>query len=105
MPNESNIPGRISYTLIGAAGVCGHLALAVYYAGVLVPQADFTGDLSPAQLMENIKQHQSAILLDGYLQGIGTLLSVIFFAGLVFLSRAGRRLSGWIVLITASVML
>jgi hypothetical protein len=105
MLKERNNSGRISAILIAISGICGHLALGVYYSGVLVPQQKFAFDLTTQQLIENIKQNQTAVLLDAYLQGVGTLLSVIFFAGLVYLSGAGGRLSGWIVLITSSVML
>ena len=105
MVMERNIPRRISVTLIAIAGICGHLALGVYYSGVLVPQQKFAGNLPTLELMQNIRQNQTVILLDGYLQGVGTFLSVIFFAGLVYLSGAGRRLSGWISLIILSVML
>jgi hypothetical protein len=105
MLKERNSSGRISSILIAISGICGHLALAVYYSGVLVPQQRFAGDLTTLQLMENIKKSQTFILLDAYLQGVGTLFSVIFFAGLVYLSGSGSRLSGWLVLITSAVML
>jgi hypothetical protein len=100
-----NAPGKMSYLLTALSGICGQLALGVYYSGVLVPQQPGMGNFTAQQLMEFIAHNRIGIFWDAYLQSIGTLLSVIFFIRLVFLSGSTRRFAGWMVIITSSVIL
>ncbi len=100
-----NTSKKISYVLTALMGILGQIALGIYYSGALVPRELTVGNLSAAQLMEDIARNHTLIFCDAYLQGIGTLLSVIFFIKLVYLSDAGNRFSGWLVIITSAVVL
>ncbi len=95
----------MSYTLTAISGICGQLALGVYYSGILIPEQSGMSNFTMPKLKEFIVHYRVAIFCDAYLQAIGTLLSVIFFIGLVYLSGSGRRFAGWMVLITSSVIL
>jgi hypothetical protein len=55
--------------------------------------------------MDNIASNHVAIFWDAYLQGIGSLLSIIFFIRLAYLSGSGSRFFGWMVMTTSSVIL
>ena len=105
MHQHNNTSLKVSNLLTALSGICGQLALGVYYSGSLVPHQLIIDDLTTSQLVELITHNQAAIFWDAYLQGIGTLLSVIFFIRLVYLSGAGSRFSGWLVIIISSVIL
>lgn len=102
---DNNTSWKVSNLLTALSGICGQLALGVYYSGILVPRQLITGDLTISQLSELITRNQIAIFCDAYLQGIGTLLSVIYFIRLVYLSESGSKFSGWLVFIISSVIL
>jgi hypothetical protein len=102
---HKNTSQKASVILTALAGIFGQLALSVYYSGALVPGQLISANLTTQQLMENITLNRTAIFWDAYLQAIGTLLSVIYFMRLVYLSGSGRRFAGWMVIITTSVML
>lgn len=87
------------------SGICGQLALGVYYSGIMVPIQTGGADVSIEQTANLIVHNQVAIFWDAYLQGLGTLLTVIYFIRLVYLSGSGGQFSGWIVIITSTVML
>jgi hypothetical protein len=105
MHPDNNTSWKVSDLLTALSGICGQLALGVYYSGILVPRQLITGNLPTSQLLELIDRNQTAIFWDAYLQGIGTLLSVIYFIRLVYLSRSGSKFSGWLVFIISSVIL
>jgi hypothetical protein len=50
------------------------------------------------------KQHETLILAGSWLQGIGSLLEVIFILALVHLAGATKLLRGWVALFTATVI-
>jgi hypothetical protein len=58
-----------------------------------------------AQLAEFAIQHRNTIVLGGWLQGIGSLLLVLFAIALVHLAGAAQRLAGWITLLAGAVIL
>ena len=99
------ISNRLFKVLIALAGLIGQSCLGIYYSGALVPGQLITGNLSASQLGDLVAHHQSAIFLDAYFQGIGTLLTVIFFVGLVYSSGATSRFSGLMVIIASSIVL
>ena len=79
--------------LVGISGLLGVAALAVYYSvpiPVPPPNAGFR------EIAEFGTQFHDKILLDAWLQGIGSLLVVIFFLALVYLAQRIERFSGWI---------
>jgi hypothetical protein len=71
----------------------------------LVPSSLITGSATAAQLTALATQYHSAIFLDAWLQGVGALLSVVFFVALVHLSGAGSRFAGWMVMIASTSLL
>src|SRR5579862_8540580 len=102
MRQVGNPREKMSYILTALSGICGQLALGVYYSGVLIPEQPRMGSLTTSQLMEFIAHNRVSIFWDAYMQSIGTLLSVIFFIRLVYLSGSARRFAGWMVMITSS---
>jgi hypothetical protein len=103
--SDRPVAGQMSTILTALSGIFGQLALGVYYSGILVPRQLMSGDATMQRVTEIIAPNQVAIFWDAYLQGIGSLLTVIFFIRLVYLSGFGSRFSGWMVLITSSVIL
>src|SRR5277367_4739181 len=101
-PSKSN---RSFLIPIAVAGIAGQCFLSVYFSGVLVPKELITVLNSAKQLSDLITRHQSAILLDAWLMGIGSFLSVIFYIGLVYISGAIIRFSGLLTIIASSAVL
>ena len=50
------------------------------------------------------KQHETLILVGSWLQGVGSLLEVLFFLGLLHLAGAMKSLAGWITAFAATVV-
>ena len=50
-------------------------------------------------------QHQTTIVLGGWLQGIGSLLIVLFSLGIVHLAGATHRFAGWATLLAGGTIL
>lgn len=95
-PNLSN---QRAIALCGLAGVA---ALGVYYSVPLpLPQPN-------APIEEIVRfgtRYRDRILLDAWLQAVGSLLAVIFFVAVVELAGGFRRLAGWIALVGSSAVL
>jgi hypothetical protein len=92
-------PTRSFRLLVGISGLLGVAALAVYYSvpiPVPPPNAGFR------EIAEFGTQFHDKILLDAWLQGIGSLLVVIFFLALVYLAQGIERFSGWITTLGAT---
>ena len=95
-------PTRSFRLLVGISGLLGVAALAVYYSvpiPVPPPNAGFR------EIAEFGTQFHDKILLDAWLQGIGSLLVVIFFLALVYLAQGIERFSGWITTLGATAVL
>ena len=104
MPNTS-ISNRSFLIPVAIAGITGQCFLSIYFSGVLVPKELITVLNSAAQLSDIVARHQSAILLDAWLMGFGSFLSVIFYVGLVYISGAITRFSGLLTIIASSAVL
>ena len=50
-------------------------------------------------------EYRAAIFADAYLQGIGALLSLIFFTGLVYLFGAGGRFANLMTVVASTTLL
>src|SRR5215831_12127582 len=83
-------PGRIGIPLLGLLGVA---ALGVYYS---VPLPLPAPDASIDQIVAFGTRYHDRILLDAWLQAIGSLLAVIFFLAIVYRARGFETLAGWI---------
>jgi hypothetical protein len=94
-------PTRSFRLLVGISGLLGVAALAVYSVPIPVPppNAGFR------EIAEFGTQFHDKILLDAWLQGIGSLLVVIFFLALVYLAQGNERFSGWITTLGATAVL
>jgi hypothetical protein len=57
------------------------------------------------QLLDFGRQHYDTILLGGWLQGIGSLLTVLFALALVHLAGATHRFAGWATLLAGAAIL
>ena len=91
-------PARI---LAGLCGILGPVTLVLSFMINPAPPADAT----LAQLAAFAKEHHHTIVLGGWLQGIGSLLIVIFSIGLVHLAGASHRLAGWLTLLAGATIL
>jgi hypothetical protein len=86
--------------LIAVCGILGVAALMVSFsinpappAGATVPQIVVWG-----------KQHATLIQAGAWLQGIGSMLEVIFMLGILRLTNATQSLAGWIMAFAATVV-
>lgn len=57
------------------------------------------------QILDYGRQHESTIVLAGWMQGMGSLLNVLFALGLIQLAGASRKLSGWLTLLSGTGIL
>jgi len=62
-------------------------------------------DASVAELTDFAHQHHTTIVLGGWLQGMGSLLLVIFALALVHLAGATHWFSGWLTLLAGATIL
>ena len=87
-----------------AAGLCGILGALVLVSSFLMnpaPPADF----GLAQLRDFAIEHHNRIVFGAWLQGIGSLLLVLFAIALVHLAGATHRFAGWITLLAGATIL
>src|SRR4029077_18364463 len=76
-----------------ACGIAGPLALTVYFAAPASLGCPYAG--APAtDLAAYASSHATLFYAGAWFQSVGTLLSVVFFVGLVALSGSTARLSG-----------
>ena len=102
---NASISNRSFLIPIAIAGIIGQCFLSIYFSGILVPKELITVLTSVTQLSDLVTRHQSAILLDAWLMGIGSFLSVIFYVGLVYISGAIIRFSGLLTIIASAAVL
>jgi hypothetical protein len=62
-------------------------------------------DATVAQLVDFATRHHTTIVLGGWLQGIGSLLTVLFALALVHLAGATHRFAGWVTLLAGAAIL
>jgi hypothetical protein len=96
---------RLFLIPIAIAGITGQAFLSIYFSGVAVPKELISASTSISQLSDIVTKHQSAILLDAWLMGMGSLLSVIFYVGLVYVTGAIMRFSGLLSIIASAVVM
>jgi hypothetical protein len=102
---SGSISKRHFLILIAIAGIIGQCLLSIYFSGILVPRGLTVEKGSAVQLSDLVMKHRSAIFLDAWLMAIGSFLSVIFYVGLVYTSRAIARFSGLLTIITSTIVL
>jgi hypothetical protein len=94
----SRTPGMM---LAAACGMVGTITLIGSFAINPAPPAGLT----TAQLADWAVQHHTTLVLGGWLQGIGSLLTVLFAVALVHLAGATHRFAGWATLLAGAVIL
>jgi hypothetical protein len=92
---------RIQLILVALCGVAGAVALVVSFDLNPGPPAGST----LAQTMEYARQNADVIRLASWLQGVGSLLNVLFALGIVVQAGGTRRLAGWVTLLSGAALL
>ena len=87
--------------LTSLCGIIGPLTLVGSFLINPAPPAD----ASAAQLTEFAHRHYITIVLGGWLQGMGSLLIVIFALALVHIAGATQWFSGWMTLLAGAIIL
>jgi hypothetical protein len=99
------IPGpALDRTPTVLTALCGILGTLTLIGSFLLNPGPPPG-ASLAQLVAFANQHHSTILLGGWLQGIGSLLTVVFALALVHLAGATHRFAGWVTLLAGGSIL
>jgi hypothetical protein len=92
----------VSRWAISACGLLGVAALAVYYSVPLpLPPAGAT----IGEIVSFGSRYHDRILLDAWLQAVGSLLAVVFFVAVVHLAGGFQSVAGWITLVGSSAVL
>jgi hypothetical protein len=93
---------RTFRTLTGLSGILGVLALGVYYS---VPLPLPPPNAGIQEIMDFGAHFHNRILLDAWLQAGGSFLAVIFFLSVIYMARGAEKLSGWIAILGATLVL
>src|SRR5215470_3868186 len=96
--NMSTLQARI---LTALCGMIGPIILVASFVINPAPPAEYTVD----QLRAFAVQHHNGIVFGGWLQGMGSLLIVLFAIGLVHRADASHSLAGWITLLAGATIL
>jgi hypothetical protein len=89
---------------MGVCGIVGPLLLAAYFnVGTLVALP--APSAPAAHIAAFATAHETLLLLAGWLLGTGTLVSLVFYLGLVHLARAATRLAGLATIVGAAAVL
>ena len=87
-----------------AAALCGILGAVTLVSSFVInpaPPASFT----LAQLRDFAVQHHNGMVVGAWLQGIGSLLLVLFALALVHLAGATHQFAGWVTLLAGTAIL
>ena len=90
-----------SYMLAAVCGIIGPVVLVASFVINPAPPANYT----VSQLREFAIQHHNGMVLGGWLQGIGSLLIVLFAIALVHLAHATDTFAGWVTLLASGTIL
>jgi hypothetical protein len=85
----------------GLCGIFGAIALVSSFIMNPAPPAEFT----VPQLRDFAVQHHNAIVFGAWLQGMGSLLLVLFAIALVHLAGATHQFAGWVTLLAGATIL
>lgn len=89
-----------SQRLVALSGIVGPVILIASFILNPAPPANAT----IPQLRAFAIQHHDAIVLGGWLQGIGSSLMVVFAIGVVHLADAANRMAGWLTLFAGTLI-
>ena len=85
----------------GLCGIFGAIALVSSFVMNPAPPAEFTA----SQLRDFAVQHHNGIVFGAWLQGMGSLLLVLFAIALVQLAGATHQFAGWVTLLAGATIL
>ena len=85
----------------GLCGIFGAIALVSSFVMNPAPPAEFTA----SQLRDFAVQHHNGIVFGAWLQGMGSLLLVLFAIALVHLAGATHQFAGWVTLLAGATIL
>jgi hypothetical protein len=85
----------------GLCGIFGAVALVSSFVMNPAPPAEFT----VSQLRDFAVQHHNGIVFGAWLQGMGSLLLVLFAIALVHLASATHQFAGWVTLLAGATIL
>ena len=85
----------------GLCGIFGAIALVSSFVMNPAPPAEFTA----SQLRDFAIQHHNGIVFGAWLQGMGSLLLVLFAIALVHLAGATHQFAGWVTLLAGATIL
>ncbi len=85
----------------GLCGIFGAVALVSSFIMNPAPPAEFT----VSQLRDFAVQHHNGIVFGAWLQGMGSLLLVLFAIALVHLAGATHQFAGWVTLLAGATIL
>ena len=103
-PQNNVISPRSFRAFLAACGLAGVACLILYFAAPFVLFPFPAANATSAQLLASVSQYQTYYLLAAWLQGTGSLLTVVFILGLVYLAKAWTRFSGWITMLAAVIV-
>ena len=92
---------RRAQVLLALCGMLGPVTLVSSF--VINPAPPVTATIE--QLRSFAVEHQTTIVLGGWLQGVGSLLIVLFSLGLVHLAGATHRFAGWATALAGATIL
>jgi len=95
---------RSSRVWAARAGVLGPIALGVYFAAPAALGWPYSGG-APATIAAFAESHAALFDAGAWLQGTGTLLSVVFFLALVRLATPGGTIAGQVVVVGSAALL
>jgi Domain of unknown function (DUF4386) len=101
MSNTQLTPARFPRLVPALCGLLGVAVLAASFAINPGPAPDASG----AQLVAFANRNHATIVVGSWMQGIGSLLSVLFVLALVDLAGAMHRLAGWLTLLAGAAIL
>lgn len=90
--------------LVALSGILGPIALTVYFGAPWLVHWPM-GNVTSEQLASFASDNRSIFFLGAWFQGIGSLLSVLFFIGIVVLARATDHLAGLVAVAASAVLL
>ena len=85
----------------GLCGIFGAVALVSSFVMNPAPPAEFT----VSQLRDFAVQHHNGIVFGAWLQGMGSLLLVLFAIAVVHLAGATHQFAGWVTLLAGATIL
>jgi len=97
---------RPNHRMIALCGILGVVLLGLYFGiGAAAGLAQLPDSASPAAVQSIATRYHDVWLLGAWIQGVGSMLSVIFILGLVHLAGGTTRLAGMLTQLGSATLL